>query len=96
MVEQMVKDYETRVIQWVDKVFPPGTRADALKHWAQVGAPFLVAWLVLFLLMFCCKRCGRGRSERTMKAPGRDYRMPRSEFEENPGSYFRGLRKRNH
>ncbi|KAJ6952922.1 hypothetical protein NC653_041916 [Populus alba x Populus x berolinensis] len=32
-------------------------------------------------------------SVKTMKAPGRNYRMPRSTFEANPSAYFRGLRK---
>ncbi|KAG6739055.1 hypothetical protein POTOM_058694 [Populus tomentosa] len=34
------------------------------------------------------------KSVKTMKAPGRNYRMPRSNFEANPCAYFRDLRKR--
>ncbi|KAG6738159.1 hypothetical protein POTOM_059721 [Populus tomentosa] len=33
------------------------------------------------------------KSVKTMKAPGRNYRMPRSDFEANPCAYFRDLRK---
>ncbi|KAK1389850.1 hypothetical protein POM88_018028 [Heracleum sosnowskyi] len=109
MVEENVRDYATEklkevqvlrqywweeVIKWVDTVFPP----EIFNHWVQVGTPFLVALLVLLILMFCCKCCGRGgggRSGRTMRAPGRNHRMPRNEFERNPGSYFRSLRARN-
>ncbi|XAR65304.1 hypothetical protein NMG60_11009384, partial [Bertholletia excelsa] len=30
--------------------------------------------------------------KKMMKAPGRDYYMPRGDFEEDPASYFRDLR----
>jgi len=30
---------------------------------------------------------------KTMKAPGRDYRIPRADFERDPKSYFKDLRK---
>ncbi|KAK1389849.1 hypothetical protein POM88_018027 [Heracleum sosnowskyi] len=86
------------VIQWVDTVFPPEARVEKFNHWVQVGKTFLVAWLVLLILMYCCKCWGigrRGRPERMMRAPVRNYRMPRNEFERNPGSYFRNLRARN-
>jgi hypothetical protein len=39
----------------------------------------------------CCG--GAATSVKTMIAPGRDYRMPRSIFEANPSGYFRDLRK---
>lgn len=80
------------VIHWVDKVFPPETRADKFSYWVQVGTPFLITGLVLLMLICCCKLCccsGR-RSVRTMKAPGRNIRMPA--FESNPRSYFQNLR----
>jgi len=32
--------------------------------------------------------------EKMMKAPGRDYRMPRDEFDESPSDYFRKLRNK--
>ncbi|KAI8539365.1 hypothetical protein RHMOL_Rhmol09G0177100 [Rhododendron molle] len=37
---------------------------------------------------------GSGSQEKMMKAPGRDYRMPRKEFETSPADYFRDLRKK--
>lgn len=76
------------LIQWAEKVLSPES-IDKFKYWVHVGTPFLVAWLVILILMFCCKCCGRGgggRSERTMRAPGRNRGMPRNEFERNPRS----------
>ncbi|KAJ6917668.1 hypothetical protein NC652_019873 [Populus alba x Populus x berolinensis] len=29
-----------------------------------------------------------------MKAPGRNFRIPRKDFDDNPSAYFRGLRKK--
>ncbi|RDY12373.1 hypothetical protein CR513_02854, partial [Mucuna pruriens] len=43
----------------------------------------------------CCKvifRCCRGRGK-TMKAPGRDYRIYRNDFERDPANYFRTNRQ---
>lgn len=109
MVQENVKDYAPEKLKevlvlmqywWeeaIHTVFSPET-IHKFNYWVQVGSRFLVAWLVLLLLMFCCKCCGRGgggRSQRTMRAPGGNYRMPRNEFERNPGSYFRNLRSRN-
>ncbi|KAF7113205.1 hypothetical protein RHSIM_Rhsim09G0123800 [Rhododendron simsii] len=37
---------------------------------------------------------GSGSQEKMMKAPGREYRMPRKEFETSPAGYFRDLRKK--
>ncbi|KAK9266770.1 hypothetical protein L1049_005672 [Liquidambar formosana] len=34
-----------------------------------------------------------GSEEKTMKAPGRNHRMPRKDFESDPAKYFRDLRK---
>ncbi|TKY53736.1 CBL-interacting serine/threonine-protein kinase 7 [Spatholobus suberectus] len=36
---------------------------------------------------------GSGKGGKTMKAPGRDYRIFRSDFECDPADYFRNLRK---
>ncbi|KAG5532709.1 hypothetical protein RHGRI_027118 [Rhododendron griersonianum] len=54
---------------------------------AAVGAAAaaaLVGWYV----------SGSGSQEKTMKAPGRDYRMPRKDFEKSPADYFRDLHKK--
>ncbi|KAI8539369.1 hypothetical protein RHMOL_Rhmol09G0177500 [Rhododendron molle] len=48
------------------------------------AAAALVGWLV----------SGSGSQEKMMKAPGRDYRMPRKDFEKSPADYFRDLRKK--
>ncbi|KAL6988667.1 hypothetical protein U1Q18_014423 [Sarracenia purpurea var. burkii] len=75
----------------VDEAFPLEMRAKQLKHWLQVAKPFIIARVVLVICLDCCHRCyGGRRAVKMMKAPGRGYRMPRSVFEENPKSYFRG------
>lgn len=58
-----------------------GTAAVAV---GAAAAAALVGWLV----------SGSGSQEKTMKAPGRDYRMRRKDFEESPANYFRDLRKK--
>ncbi|KAH7841125.1 hypothetical protein Vadar_025900 [Vaccinium darrowii] len=35
-----------------------------------------------------------GSEEKMMKAPGRDYQIPRKDFENSPADYFRDLRKK--
>ncbi|KAH7839747.1 hypothetical protein Vadar_008226 [Vaccinium darrowii] len=35
-----------------------------------------------------------GSKEKMMKAPGRDYQIPRKDFENSPADYFRDLRKK--
>ncbi|KAK7354934.1 hypothetical protein VNO80_14176 [Phaseolus coccineus] len=44
-------------------------------------------WKLIKVIFGCC--CRRGR---TMKAPGRNYRISRNSFERNPSAYFRNLR----
>ncbi|KAK7279236.1 hypothetical protein RJT34_24282 [Clitoria ternatea] len=39
------------------------------------------------------KALSTGSEGKTMKAPGRDYRMSRDDFEHNPAKYFRDLHK---
>lgn len=83
------------MVGWIDKVFPPETRGEKLHHWIHVAAPFLIAGLVLVLCICCCRCCCCGRSVKMMKAPGRNFRMPRHVFEGNPRSYFQNLRSGN-
>lgn len=86
-----------QLIDWFEKVFPAETRGEKVHHWLAVALPFMIAGAVLITLCCCCYKCccsscrGRGRV-RTMKAPGRNCRMPRSAFESNPRSYFQNLR----
>ncbi|KAL9345517.1 hypothetical protein Peur_063192 [Populus x canadensis] len=55
--------------------------------WSVRSCCGCLAWSV----RSCCG--GAATSVKTMIAPGRDYRMPRSIFEANPSGYFRDLRK---
>ncbi|CAJ1967112.1 unnamed protein product [Sphenostylis stenocarpa] len=45
-----------------------------------------VIWKMIGVIFRCC--CGR---RRTMKAPGRNRRILRADFERNPAAYFRNL-----
>ncbi|OIT36865.1 hypothetical protein A4A49_36404 [Nicotiana attenuata] len=83
---------------WLDKVLPPETRKDKINHWFHVALPFLIASVIFAFITYCCYCCccrrrrGGGRWGKTMKAPGRNCRMPRNTFESDPRSYFRNLR----
>ncbi|KAK3039793.1 hypothetical protein RJ639_027106 [Escallonia herrerae] len=93
----VLQNFGGSVLDWFDKVFPPDTRGDQLRPWPHVGAPFLIAAVVLITCIWCCKClrrccCGRGIGVKMMKAPGRNLRMPRHVFESNPRSYFSNLR----
>ncbi|XAR55946.1 hypothetical protein NMG60_11036199 [Bertholletia excelsa] len=86
---------------WTDKLiivgeqlFPADDR-EKLYNWVCAAKPWIITAVVILLICRCCCCGGRGRTTRsgkTMKAPGRDYRMLRAEFEENPRAYFRGVR----
>ncbi|KAL4200876.1 hypothetical protein AMTRI_Chr02g213330 [Amborella trichopoda] len=63
--------------------------------WEQLGVVKIIGLAIVVILMlvvfikacsYCCK-CGK-----TMKAPGRNMRIFRSRFEQNPRGYFRQLR----
>ncbi|KAI8539378.1 hypothetical protein RHMOL_Rhmol09G0178400 [Rhododendron molle] len=41
----------------VDEIFPPETRVEQLKHWAQVAAPYIVAAAALWILLYCFRGC---------------------------------------
>lgn len=94
----LLNNFSGQFLHWFDKVFPPETRKNKINHWFHVALPFLIATLVFALISYCCYCCccrgrGRGRGRgRTMKAPGRNCRMPRSTFESNPRDYFQNLR----
>ncbi|KAI8539377.1 hypothetical protein RHMOL_Rhmol09G0178300 [Rhododendron molle] len=86
-------DFGGSLIKKPDEVFPPETTGEQLKHWHLVATSFIISAVVLITCLCCC--CGSssgGRAVRMMKAPGREYRMPRHVFEGNPRSYFRNLR----
>ncbi|CAK9186223.1 unnamed protein product [Ilex paraguariensis] len=96
----MLENFGLYFIAWLDKVFPPETRGERLHYWLQVAAPFIIAGLILLVCLRCCIRCcrccGRGGkvAVKMMKAPGRNFRMPREVFESNPRSYFLQLREK--
>ncbi|KAG8366483.1 hypothetical protein BUALT_Bualt17G0084700 [Buddleja alternifolia] len=75
------------------KVFPPETRWKKINHWFLVVWPYLIAAVVVwFIYRWCCGGGGGGKGK-LMKAPGRNYRMPRIAFESDPKAYFSNLRK---
>ncbi|KAF5175887.1 hypothetical protein FRX31_034524 [Thalictrum thalictroides] len=48
---------------------------------------YLFGFIVLLVLFNCCTSGGSaGNSRKMMKAPGRNYRMPRDDFEKSPRS----------
>ncbi|KAK7393694.1 hypothetical protein VNO78_22257 [Psophocarpus tetragonolobus] len=55
--------------------------------WKAISCGFGFVWKVIRMIF------GSGKGGKTMKAPGRDYRMLRKDFETNPKGYFRNLRK---
>ncbi|CAI9756148.1 unnamed protein product [Fraxinus pennsylvanica] len=95
-----MENFGGEVVDWFDKVFPPETRGDKIHHWLHVATSFLIMAVasILFICIFryCCRCCmGRGFGRvcvKMMKAPGRNFRMPRSVFESDPKGYFCNLR----
>ncbi|PIN11049.1 hypothetical protein CDL12_16358 [Handroanthus impetiginosus] len=75
-------------------------RGEMIKHWFHVAQPYvnaaqpyLIAAVILTMLVyFCGGGGGGGGSVKMMKAPGRNYRMPRHDFEIDPQGYFQNLR----
>ncbi|KAL2457795.1 Uncharacterized protein Adt_46231 [Abeliophyllum distichum] len=93
-----MENFGGHVLAWFDKVFPPDTRGDKIHHWIHVATPFLIAAAALIVFICFCRCCcgcckgGRGGRVKMMKAPGRNYRMPRNVFESDPKGYFHNLR----
>lgn len=55
--------------------------------WKVISGGVRLLWKVIKAIF------GGGKGGKTMKAPGRNYRMFRKDFELNPANYFRNLRK---
>ncbi|KAK9276468.1 hypothetical protein L1049_006001 [Liquidambar formosana] len=87
----ILENFGGYLIDELDKVFPPETRGDKLRHWLRVSAPFVIAAAALLALFLCCRCCCCKGRTRMMKAPGRDCQIPRHVFERDPKGYFRGL-----
>ncbi|KAH6797852.1 hypothetical protein C2S52_022406 [Perilla frutescens var. hirtella] len=84
-------------LAWFAKVFPPETRTEQISQWFHISKPYLTAATALAALVILYRYCGGGGgggSEKTMKAPGRNYRMRRADFEGDPKGYFRDSRAR--
>ncbi|KAJ6952924.1 hypothetical protein NC653_041916 [Populus alba x Populus x berolinensis] len=87
-----VSDVTHNLSDQIKKFLASETVVDVLRWLKKESVPIMVAVVVIALLFGgCCG--GAAKSVKTMKAPGRNYRMPRSDFEANPSAYFRGLRK---
>lgn len=70
----------------LEEVFPP-------QHWLRVNAPFLVAAGLVVLFVYFRGGGGTKPSNwKMMKAPGRDSRIRRDAFQDNPKGYFLDLR----
>lgn len=94
-----LENFGNYLLNSFDKLFPPETREDKIRHWLHVATPYLIVAVIVVTVFFLCRCCcpccccgGRRSSIKMMKAPGRDYRMPRHKFESNPRGYFRDLR----
>ncbi|PIN11050.1 hypothetical protein CDL12_16359 [Handroanthus impetiginosus] len=91
-----VENGRAKVLAWFDGVFPPETRGEKIRHWFHVAQPYLIAAVVLTLVVYFCRCCcggpRGGRRVKMMKAPGKNHRMPRRDFENNPKGYFQNLR----
>lgn len=79
----LLENFGLFLLGWLEEVFPP-------EHWLRVNAPLLITGLAVLVLVLCLIRCTK--PSKTMKAPGRNYRIPRAPFEANPKGYFRDLR----
>ncbi|PIN11051.1 hypothetical protein CDL12_16360 [Handroanthus impetiginosus] len=90
-----VGNWGAEALAWFDGVFPPDRRCEMIKHWFHVAQPCLTAAVVLTMVVWlcgCCRLHGGGGRVKMMKAPGRNLRMPRRDFEINPRGYFQRLR----
>lgn len=84
----MLENSGSSLTAWLDKVFPRETRKERILHWIHVSAPYVLPGLFLIVLFWLCSR---GKGAKMMKAPGRNFRMPRTVFEADPKGYFRSL-----
>ncbi|KAJ6856007.1 hypothetical protein NC651_040578 [Populus alba x Populus x berolinensis] len=103
LVSGAVSDFIHKLSDLTDTFLASDTVVHVLQWFKKANVPTMVAVVVIVLLFLSCCGCLAkivgsccgclAWSVKTMKAPGRNYRMPRSTFEANPSAYFRGLRK---
>ncbi|OAY50137.1 hypothetical protein MANES_05G111400v8 [Manihot esculenta] len=58
-----------------------------------IGAVAVVVVACSVVALFSSLRGSNTDERKTMKAPGRNYRIFRDDFEDDPAGYFRSLRK---
>ncbi|XP_011041793.1 PREDICTED: uncharacterized protein LOC105137667 [Populus euphratica] len=88
-----VSDFICKLSDLIKKFLASETVVYVLRWFKKEKVPIMVAVVVIVLLFRGC-RGGPAKSVKTMKAPGRNSRIPRSNFEASPSAYFRDLRKR--
>ncbi|KAJ6859527.1 hypothetical protein NC652_041723 [Populus alba x Populus x berolinensis] len=103
LVSGAVSDFIHKLSDLTDTFLASDTVVHVLQWFKKENVHTMVAVVVIILLFLSCCGCLAKSvrsccgclawSVKTMKAPGRNYRMPRSTFEANPSAYFRGLRK---
>ena len=95
MASGAVSDFIRKLSDLIKKFLAPETVVYVLRWFKKEKVPIMVAVVVVVILLLfrgCCG--GSAKSVKTMKAPGRNSRIPRRNFEASPSAYFRGLRKR--
>ncbi|CAI9096422.1 OLC1v1032569C1 [Oldenlandia corymbosa var. corymbosa] len=78
------------------RIFPPETRKERIRYWILVGGPYAAVAVLLIMVLIVFGNCSSKKGEKMMKAPGREFRMPRRDFEANPKGYFHGIRGNKH
>ncbi|XP_011041795.1 PREDICTED: uncharacterized protein LOC105137668 isoform X2 [Populus euphratica] len=92
MASGAVSDFNYKLSDLIKKFLASETVVYVLQWFKKESVPIIVAVVVIALLFRIC-RGGAASSVKTMKAPGRNFRIPRSNFEASPSAYFRDLRK---
>ncbi|KAG6739053.1 hypothetical protein POTOM_058692 [Populus tomentosa] len=86
-----VSDFIHKLSDLIMKFLASETVVYVLQWFRKENVRIIVA-VVVIALLFCGCRGGPAKSGKTMKAPGRNSRIPRSNFEASPSAYFRNLR----
>ena len=88
-----VSDFIHKFSDLIMKFLASETVVYVLQWFRKENVPIIVTVVVVVIaLLFRGRRGGPAKSGKTMKAPGRNSRIPRSNFEASPSAYFRNLR----